>query len=358
MKAKIYTVHILFQFREPAFQFEEAWFSRQTSALIDIVSLSGRLKASVNDYINERVFNIRMLSESELESEYLDWKPSSPSSLTKAINFTWHYLLLESTATVDFEKLLHDSFPDAPERSKYSQPPLDEELAVDLLSTDLEKFSGDLILAAAIAKPGGLEPLDVVLYVNRKKERSIRTGPHDLINLVVDYAVEVGWPKLHEINIEEAWQWISRIPGLENGVPQGDVGRAISALSHVIGEDYSAVQLMWCMVGLEALYLKGKQGLSEQLFEKVQTLLGPVNEHKRAFRGLYDYRSKFVHGDLDIPLIYTPYDGAEEFEKFYHETFDAMKRAAALLLATLQKMVELRIYSLEFRYILEEKEQV
>lgn len=113
MKAKIYTVHILFQFREPAFQFEEAWFSCQTSALIDIVSLSGRLKASVNDYINERVFNIRMLSESELESEYLDWKPSSPSSLTKAINFTWHYLLLESTATVDFEKLLHDSFPDA-----------------------------------------------------------------------------------------------------------------------------------------------------------------------------------------------------------------------------------------------------
>ena len=340
-----HTVHVLFQFIVP---FEKVWRDRQGSGLADMAAFSGRLKAAADDYISDRVFNIRLLDESTLETEDLDWKPSLPPG----VKFKMRFLLLESTVNIDLQKLLENTFPDSPKGSEFSGL---EEVGIGDLSTVLEKFTGDLEIATTIAKPGSLDPREVFLYVDRKLVERIPRRSSDF-NLVVDHAAEIGWPKLREVNIEQAWQWLSKVPGLETGVPQGSVGRAISALSHVIKGDFDVVNLMWCMIGIEALYLKGKQGISEQLFEKTQALLGPVHEHKRAFRGLYEYRSRFVHGDLDTPLAYTPYDATKEYEEFYDETHDTMLRANSLLLATLQKMVELDIYSLDFRYSLEEKD--
>ena len=108
---------------------------------------------------------------------------------------------------------------------------------------------------------------------------------------------------------------------------------------------------MWCMIGLESLYTRGKEGLAEQLFEKAQVLLGPVGSNKKKFKKLYSFRSRFVHGDLDFPLAYTPYDA--DRMKTEDELDEAAFLSIAFLLATLQRMIQDGMTDLNYKWVLE-----
>lgn len=53
---------------------------------------------------------------------------------------------------------------------------------------------------------------------------------------------------------------------------------------------------------------------------------------------MYNFRSRLVHGDINIPPNYYEYDDVEE-EKFQDKLFDATVLAVAILTATLQELV-------------------
>jgi hypothetical protein len=219
---------------------------------------------------------------------------------------------------------------------------------------DLRKLAGDIILAASIASPGALDPVEVVYSVDGQVRNTAfpRLGGGEARK----EAKKKGWPPLAELSVATCLQWLYRIPGFVEGVPSGPLGRAITALSQIspLGEPESSAALMWCMVGLEALYTRGKEGIASQLLEKAQVLLGPVGRDRKAFRGLYDYRSRFVHGGLDFPLSYTPYDGLDAFLDAQLNLYDNELLAEALLLATLQAMVTRDLMDLHFRWELVE----
>jgi len=143
--------------------------------------------------------------------------------------------------------------------------------------------------------------------------------------------------------------------------PQGAVGRAVSAVSHILFDrdaSIGVVQLMWVMIGLEALYMHGKEGLAQQLYEKGQVVLGAIREHNKTFRNLYSYRSRFVHGGIDIPLSYSPYDAVLRYEQVRDEAYATEIAATAFLLATLQKMIQMGVHNLDFDWKLREIPQV
>lgn len=221
------------------------------------------------------------------------------------------------------------------------------------LESGLTKFAGDFILAAAIADPGAFQPSEIVIRVEGQIRESTRVSPSSLYP-AREAAAEKGWPTLGSVAVDATLAWLHEIPGFEEGVPSGDLGRAVSALSRLLGYDSLAPEegLMWCMVGLESLYAQGHTGLSEQLIDKGEVFLGPLTQNRRSFKHLYAHRSKFIHGDFDFPLSYTPYDAVEAFSASEGESYGVELLATAFLLATLQRMSEQGLRALRFHWFL------
>ena len=257
-----------------------------------------------------------------------------------------HLLLLEGVVSCDLDVL----------KREWSGDPLPEDLAgfVPLMiAGDLEKFAGDLVLTSEIALPGVLNPTEIKCFIDGKVYWHKEPAPSIILDARSEFG-DIEWPPLANLPLLPTLDWLMRIPGFTDGVPSGNVGRAVAALSHLIGhrEESVGAMLMWAMIGLEALYVGGREGLSAQLRDKVQVLLGgPENKLKR-FKILYDYRSKFIHGALDIPLAYTPYDAVDAFMKSEMDTYNAGLTGIALLVATLQKMVIEERDTLEFHWAL------
>ena len=106
------------------------------------------------------------------------------------------------------------------------------------------------------------------------------------------------------------------------------------------------------MVGLEALYNSGREGLAAQFRDKVWVLLGKDQARQKAFSRLYDYRSRFVHGS-GFPLVYCPWD-SDDYASLVIKAEEEENLAVALLIATLQSMVRDGIQELPFRWTLGE----
>lgn len=212
----------------------------------------------------------------------------------------------------------------------------------------LEKLVGDIFLISNIARPGAIFLESGVIYINDTPARTINRADNVLI-YAKRLSDRLGWPTIRNLTFSEVWNWARETPGFANGIGTGRVGRALGALSYLACRPdwaYSPADLMWGMIGLEALYAKGKEGLKAQLMDKSEVLLGPREAYKKRFSGMYDYRSRFVHGDLDLPFVYNRYSDST----FPAEAADCEHLATAMLLASIQELVVRGWYNVEFLY--------
>jgi hypothetical protein len=261
------------------------------------------------------------------------------------------FWLMESRTPVDiprFQQHFAELNPTHPSLSKEEVP----QFVAEIITGEHERLIGELALAGTIARPGSVAPDRALHFMDG---RFIKIGasaysqsPYEAIEL----ARELGWPPIKELRLEDCIQWLQSIPGLIDGSPKGRAGRAVAALSNLQHDGFvdSSVELMWAMVGLEAIYGEGVNGLAAQIFGKSQVVLGEVTQHKKRIRGLYDYRSRFVHGDLDFPVAYSPYDtypGDDDSEKV---AYDYSNMAQCMLLASIQRLVERKAMEFEFTY--------
>jgi hypothetical protein len=225
--------------------------------------------------------------------------------------------------------------------------------AGDVTATDLSQVVGALFMACHIAYPGVAESAKRMLFAGDVYIREDSSLASDL-SLSVAKARELGWPPIVEVPLAEVWQWLSNVPGLTEGTPHRPAGRAISAFSHLLSGQHTtspAMGMLWALIGLEALYAKGHEGLKSQLLEKSEVVLGPRLAHKKVFGRMYDFRSRFVHGDLDLPLAYDD-NFAPEPGNFESDAIDAENVAVAMLIASLQQLVVMQLYEFRFSYSL------
>jgi hypothetical protein len=110
------------------------------------------------------------------------------------------------------------------------------------------------------------------------------------------------------------------------------------------------MQLLWALVGLEALYVHGKSELAQQVRDKAQAFLGAQEKFKKAVTKMYDFRSRFVHGDLDFPGLCLIGDARKTVERFDDELRDATAVAVAMLVGTLQEVIRRDWDGLRFDY--------
>lgn len=240
-------------------------------------------------------------------------------------------------------------------------PPEDRLGAMDLaccgLSGDLTNAIGDLILASAIASPGALSPMGSICLIQERQYELPKYYSPSGLELVRAEAAERGWPALGTVPLQAAMTWLEKVPGFGSGTPKGPTGRAVSALSRLLGFDPEKApgeRLMWCMVALEAVFGRGGGSVSDQLIGKMEALIGGARARHNQLRTLYSYRSRFVHGELDSPLAYSPYDGNPSYQRAIGEAERSESIAEALLLATLQAMVTKDLIDPTFRYALTE----
>ena len=146
---------------------------------------------------------------------------------------------------------------------------------------------------------------------------------------------------------------LDALPGFHERRRKDRVGRAIAALSYLIkhkAKDEHELALVWALLGLEALYGDSNVGLKAQLLGKSEAFLGPREVNKKKFGWMYDFRSRLIHGDVDLPFAHNDFDATPEFEGFWADLWECETLATAILLATLQKLCLAKAYRLEFNY--------
>jgi len=166
-------------------------------------------------------------------------------------------------------------------------------------------------------------------------------------------ARELGWPTIRELSPTKVLQWIKAVDGWDAGIGRGRVGRALAAFSAVTAlqqaDTLSPEKLVWALSGLEALYCEGRAAQAAQLLTKSEVLLGPRLANKPRFARMYDYRSRFVHGDQDLPFVFRePDDGIVPGLSASDQLRESENIAVAMLVASLQELVDRDWHGIEF----------
>lgn len=163
----------------------------------------------------------------------------------------------------------------------------------------------------------------------------------------------LGWPKLVNLKLKEVLLWLDEVPGVAASVSETALGRAIAAFTHLLhGWGKDSLSLVWGVMGLEALYATGSIGLRNQIIERSQAVLGD-NPAPRLLGKIYDFRSRLVHGDKNVPFAFNGSDvgNAGRFRSTLH---DYESFVLVILVATLQFMCQKHLFELRFRSVLDE----
>lgn len=211
----------------------------------------------------------------------------------------------------------------------------------------------NLLVLSNVARPGGIKTRDGLVFLNKEKFKSF-PSVYSIHRESLDDIKTLKWPIYKSLDLLHVWQWIERNNFSFRFHSKTKVDRALNAFTYLFKGSLENIvfDLFWSLIGVEALYCSSKDGISEQIYEKVQLVLGPVTESKKKIKSMYNFRSRLIHGDLDIPPNHFEYDDQEE-EKFQEELFDATILAVAILTVTLQELIFKNETGLKFKYILE-----
>jgi hypothetical protein len=205
-----------------------------------------------------------------------------------------------------------------------------------------------LLVASNIAHPGAVFTYETEIWINGQFLMTTGDELRHLIPEVVEFAYRNAWPKLEILSLRDVWLWIGSLQPLSGSVGGSPLSRALNAFTHLLSRRWGKADqlsdLMWAMIGLEAIYGRGTTDLTHQLIEKTGALLGRSSGFEKAVREMYRLRSLFIHGKRSFPGAF--FDLPEHPSD--KEAFDASMLALAVLLATVQQLAKRKWNHLSF----------
>ena len=214
-----------------------------------------------------------------------------------------------------------------------------------------------LFICLNIVKPGGFDTREGVIkttYQMHGRDYFVKEK-FPMLCCSLDEAFKFGetykWPPIKELKTEVVKSILEQNWQAFETVPQNRLQRALNAFSYLFHDnlkDNSHVDLFYSLIGIEALYVEGKDGVQKQVDQKSQLLLGARTVFKKKFNELYDFRSRYIHGQLNFPNKYPAGKLAGEVEKHRNLNFENAALAILILVSSIQHLIELNKTEIEF----------
>jgi len=223
-----------------------------------------------------------------------------------------------------------------------------------ILADTFEKRFYDFIVSLDIARTGAFHPGRGLLFINNKFKKplaSLNSYPVETL----EYTLAQNWPTFESLDILTTWNWYLKtaFPRELDQISSTSTSRALNALTYLYDSNaYQSNDLFWAMVGVEALYVRGKEKVLDQVRSKIQIFLGgnDTKKLKNLLDLMYEYRSRFIHGAQNLPSFFHIRDSLEEHETFTEQYSDTVQLAKSILMATLQRMAKSSLIELEINY--------
>ncbi|WP_151179681.1 hypothetical protein [Hypericibacter terrae] len=232
--------------------------------------------------------------------------------------------------------------------------PLDErrKLFETLFAESCERAIQLFVVAMNIARPGVFKLGAGICLMDDHPVLRMEPILHE-IDVVFREAIERGWPDFIELDPVKTWKWASRHAGFLEGTSQTPIGRALNAYSYFFGETFSGgeiEELVWSLIGLEALYARNEDSIVNQIVGKCALLIPGAEKYQKQIKDLYNFRSRLLHGQRNIPNKFNAGDATSEIDKVQSDYYIMQFLGAAILVASLQYLVRHDLNSLDFSY--------
>jgi hypothetical protein len=151
------------------------------------------------------------------------------------------------------------------------------------------------------------------------------------------------WPKVTAMPIGQVSTWFARVRRGVNQVPESRMEKVVFALMHICKGNSSPETIIWIFHALETLFDTRAGENFRALLTRIQLLLQPDDKQfatlKKRLRELYDLRSAFVHGGLEVghPIHSEVID--KRLDEQYGRLLNANLFGFTLLLSSIQNTI-------------------
>ena len=242
------------------------------------------------------------------------------------------YLVIESTTEINIQKIA-EQFESNSEIEKQIKP---KELVLAYFRLLYNAQLCHFLKFTQISHPGTLWLGEGFVYLNNKQIDKVEGISSTLFehNYLKD-----SWPSKTNVSIIQVWNYILNKTTLFEKFSSTKIERALSSFTYLFSDSYHKdipVALFWSLSGLEALFVDGDVGITQQLNDKIQVFLGEIETDKKRLKKLYNFRSSLIHGGMSIPIK----DAIINDEKHLDELYEMNTFASIILVSSLQKIIK------------------
>lgn len=292
----------------------------------------GRFKEMIEDIENSKIAIKIDEKEHKIKANFQEQKNTK---------YFRYYSTLILKFTVNMEELFAKQevyTSDKKEKLKLSEEEKIEYQTSSVI-TEIEKYIMDFTFAMNLAYLGLFEFGGAKIYINEKQVKKQDIILVSWLDTYINF-LKNKWPVIHKLKFKQVWKWLNTKTNFIEGISKTAIDRALNALTYTMG-DVSYEQIFYVLMGIEAIYNDNdSNGITEQIRAKTESLLKRPEEYRKKISKFYDNRSKFIHGRLNFPNKYCPYDATEEFEEFYFKKYiETVKDAMSILISTIQEYI-------------------
>lgn len=150
------------------------------------------------------------------------------------------------------------------------------------------------------------------------------------------------------IDFQKCWKYLHDTSKFKFGKSQNNASRFISILSKMNEAEDIISQIFYAAMALESVFARGtSEGIARQIIDKVKIFLNTEIEEKK-LKQLYDVRSNYIHGDVDIQLSFLDFDAVPEnkLDKLY----ELFLYTSEILYIIAKRIIEENISEIDFDY--------
>jgi hypothetical protein len=217
----------------------------------------------------------------------------------------------------------------------------------------VQSFAYDVFLALNLAMPGSCDFYGSTVTSNFKRtpwELALSSHWFEVSYLG---GRENKWPAPTQLPLAAVRDWLLHVRRDLAQVPNNQMEKVLFALWHICTEEVSPNTVIWLFNALETLFDTRPGENLRALQHRISALLSASTDQekvlKKNLRGLYDLRSAFVHGGLEVlhPTHNELLD--RRVDEKYWRVAGACEFGFLVLLRSLQEIISRKWHTVRFR---------